>query len=462
MMDNPLQQAIAAIKAGDKSTGKRLLAQVLQADPRNESAWLWLSYAVDNVAQKRQCLERVLKLNPANQTARRQLGAIDRLEAATVQPVQAAPRRRSTESKSIGKPKKRTGLTVGLVIAGIVTVVCVSLVGIWWAINSGLLPLKSTSPVISDATQVNATPPPTNTPKPSTGKWRTEFDTSSFDDSQTVILYLKAEKEISGWLTDYTPVLYIRCKEHELDLFIDVGMSQDVEYGATDYSTVRIRLDSEEAQTLKMGHSTDGESLFSLDPESWIEAMMHHDKMVFGFTPFNAPPVETNFDLRGLSEAIDPLLEACEPTPSPTPPPTATPLPVGSSIFFDDWEIQVEEVLTVDSIEFLDEKYKAEGRFALVFIAVRNQALYPRDFEPWWTGAHSLRIEDASGETHGVQDKPSMAAWDQYHVDIGLDVNPDETAHIVCVFDIPKQGGLYVLGVGRLDSERRRVLLEIP
>jgi len=35
-MDDLLRQSIAAIKAGDKDTGKRLLAQVIRVDPYNE------------------------------------------------------------------------------------------------------------------------------------------------------------------------------------------------------------------------------------------------------------------------------------------------------------------------------------------------------------------------------------------------------------------------------------------
>ncbi len=63
-MSDILQRAIAAVKAGDKDTGKRLLARALYADPRNEEAWRWLAYAVDDVARKRECLERVLAIKP--------------------------------------------------------------------------------------------------------------------------------------------------------------------------------------------------------------------------------------------------------------------------------------------------------------------------------------------------------------------------------------------------------------
>ncbi len=71
-----LQQAIAAIKAGDKAAGRRLLAEVIRGDPRNEAAWLWMSAATDSDEQRRACLERVLAINPGNPTARRGLARL--------------------------------------------------------------------------------------------------------------------------------------------------------------------------------------------------------------------------------------------------------------------------------------------------------------------------------------------------------------------------------------------------
>jgi hypothetical protein len=71
-----LRQAIAAIKAGDKAAGRRLLAAVIRENPRDEAAWLWMSAAIDVDEQRRTCLERVLAINPDNATARRGLASL--------------------------------------------------------------------------------------------------------------------------------------------------------------------------------------------------------------------------------------------------------------------------------------------------------------------------------------------------------------------------------------------------
>lgn len=69
-----LEEAIQAIKSGDKQKGKRLLVKILRQDSRNEMAWLWLSAVVDSNERSNYCLKRVLALNPNNQSA--QMGLI--------------------------------------------------------------------------------------------------------------------------------------------------------------------------------------------------------------------------------------------------------------------------------------------------------------------------------------------------------------------------------------------------
>lgn len=71
-----LQKAITAIKKGDKVTGKKLLIEVLRADPQNETAWLWMSTVLKRLDQRKECLEKALAINPDNQNAQRSLETI--------------------------------------------------------------------------------------------------------------------------------------------------------------------------------------------------------------------------------------------------------------------------------------------------------------------------------------------------------------------------------------------------
>jgi uncharacterized protein YxjI len=70
------EQGIAALKAGDKRRAAELLNEAVQIDPHNERAWLWLSGAVTDNAERRHCLEWVLAINPENSAAQRGLAAL--------------------------------------------------------------------------------------------------------------------------------------------------------------------------------------------------------------------------------------------------------------------------------------------------------------------------------------------------------------------------------------------------
>jgi hypothetical protein len=72
-MPDLLHDAIRAIKAGDKATGKAALLQLTDQDPTNEQAWLWMSGVVDSDEERKACLQKVLAINPNNAAAHRGL-----------------------------------------------------------------------------------------------------------------------------------------------------------------------------------------------------------------------------------------------------------------------------------------------------------------------------------------------------------------------------------------------------
>jgi hypothetical protein len=160
-----------------------------------------------------------------------------------------------------------------------------------------------------------ATPTPratrTPTPPPLGGKWKVTTRTSSFDDSPQVVLALDAESTIEGFLRSRRPTLILRCREQDLDVYVVTGMPADVERRNLDGATVRIRFDDRDAESQNTNRSTDDEALFFYDERQLINRLVNADRLLFGFTPFNASPVETSFDLSGLSDVLPQLLEAC-------------------------------------------------------------------------------------------------------------------------------------------------------
>lgn len=72
MTANKLQEAISLIRSGDKEIGQKLLTEILNAEPGNETAWLWMG-ALMSGEKRKFCLEKVLSINPHHAQAREQL-----------------------------------------------------------------------------------------------------------------------------------------------------------------------------------------------------------------------------------------------------------------------------------------------------------------------------------------------------------------------------------------------------
>ncbi|MCP4288848.1 MAG: hypothetical protein GY792_31235 [Gammaproteobacteria bacterium] len=103
-MANRLQQAIVAIKSGNTEHAQRLLNQLLQSEPRNVLAWVWLAKTVRTLEWRRACLDRALAIDPDNEQARQALlewvmtddGDSERTTSPTVAPLLPQPRPVST------------------------------------------------------------------------------------------------------------------------------------------------------------------------------------------------------------------------------------------------------------------------------------------------------------------------------------------------------------------------------
>jgi hypothetical protein len=76
-MPDLLLQAMDSKESGNFTQAKQLLAQALIQDPHNEGAWMLMAEVVDDVKLKRNCLQRVLLINPKNSAANIALMKLD-------------------------------------------------------------------------------------------------------------------------------------------------------------------------------------------------------------------------------------------------------------------------------------------------------------------------------------------------------------------------------------------------
>ena len=73
-----LQRAIQAARAGRKVEARDLLIELVEFEPQNEMAWMWLSGLVDSPEDQIIACENVLTINPANERVRAHLTGLRR------------------------------------------------------------------------------------------------------------------------------------------------------------------------------------------------------------------------------------------------------------------------------------------------------------------------------------------------------------------------------------------------
>jgi peptide/nickel transport system permease protein len=78
MSGNQLVSAQVALQRGEIATARKLVAQVLLADPKNEQAWLLMARLASTREQVIDCLNRALKINPHNRATSTALRAMTR------------------------------------------------------------------------------------------------------------------------------------------------------------------------------------------------------------------------------------------------------------------------------------------------------------------------------------------------------------------------------------------------
>src|SRR5260370_21709228 len=73
MPDEMFDQAVQALKDGQRRRDKDLLTRLIKVDQSKPDYWLWMSAAVDSEKEQVFCLQNVVKLDPNSVPARRGL-----------------------------------------------------------------------------------------------------------------------------------------------------------------------------------------------------------------------------------------------------------------------------------------------------------------------------------------------------------------------------------------------------
>lgn len=145
----------------------------------------------------------------------------------------------------------------------------------------------------------------------------------------------------------------------------------------------------------------------------------------------------------------------------PTPMSAATPMPSGSAIMIDNWQIIPQRVEIQHELWLSESLIKPAGRFALVFMSVTNRGLRPNTFSAFGT----LDILDEKNNRYEEDVQAHFYAFWLYESELSLavDVNPDETVLTFAVYDISESSAYYVMVPGLLAEESSgTVYLNVP
>lgn len=158
--DTIFQDAVDALRRGDKPRAKELLTLLLKTNQNNPTYWIWLSAAVDNSKERIYCLQTALKLDPENGTAKRGLillGALSPDE--TIQPFPMNRPRAWEEKLLLANEKPREKGFRAIAKSPVVRLFGMMVIG------AGLLSVLIFGFVLPN--QARVAPTQTNTPGPS-------------------------------------------------------------------------------------------------------------------------------------------------------------------------------------------------------------------------------------------------------------------------------------------------------
>lgn len=142
------------------------------------------------------------------------------------------------------------------------------------------------------------------------GKWFMETAKDPMTDDTNVTVYLPADAEIQKSYGTARPMLYARCSERKLDMFVHVDAM--VESDWREGVKCRYRFDEEKAVPFSMNDAKGSEAVFFRQTKEWLDRLMAHpgSKFILEVPLYRGSAVAT-FSLDGADTALAKVKTAC-------------------------------------------------------------------------------------------------------------------------------------------------------
>jgi hypothetical protein len=186
-MDNTtivaIQKAQELLKAGNKQEAQAILIPVVRANQDIAEAWYLLGFAVTDPEKRMVAFQQVLRIDPSNQPAQKQIAKLLAARAAApAAEMPVAPRKKAQ--------KKQVGSKLVWGLAGAVTLLlCFIIAGGWWISRNGLPVFEAPSPTTFSR---HPTPRPTVTLYPSSTHTPTSIPSLTPTPSLTVTQLIRS------------------------------------------------------------------------------------------------------------------------------------------------------------------------------------------------------------------------------------------------------------------------------
>lgn len=142
LTESKLQTAYELIKAGQSDQAREMLIPMVRADPNLADGWFLLGHATNDSQEKLRCFQQVLRLEPDNEAAQKQLTRLISSQGVSSSKAKSLPAKKTT-------PKKRSPI----LLWGLMGLLVISLsgLGVLWGFKNSIFSLPALAPVIQNS-----------------------------------------------------------------------------------------------------------------------------------------------------------------------------------------------------------------------------------------------------------------------------------------------------------------------
>ena len=127
---------------------------------------------------------------------------------------------------------------------------------------------------------------------------------------RAIAFELASENKVAVWQRQVQLMLVVRCMANRIDAFVFTQSPAKMEPQDNDH-TVRVAFDGEPEKVQRWPDSDEHDALFAPDGAAFAQRLASAKTMTWGFTPHNASPVSTIFNVAGLAELMAPAAKQC-------------------------------------------------------------------------------------------------------------------------------------------------------